>query len=69
MPIRVAIVDPGRMRTQLRAQAYPGEDPETVIHPSAIGPLMVELTRGDLEPPLEVKFRDWSGGPGVAALV
>ena len=69
MPIRVAIVDPGRMRTQLRAQAYPGEDPETVIHPSAIGPLMVELTRGDLEPPLEVKFRDWQAGPGVAALV
>ena len=46
--------------TQLRAQAYPGEEPETVIHPSAIGPLMVELARGDREPALEVKFRDWS---------
>ena len=68
-PIRAAIVDPGRMRTQLRAQAYPGEDPETVIHPSAIGPLVVELARGDLEPPLEVTFREWSQGPGVAALI
>ena len=58
--IRASIVDPGRMRTQLRAQAYPGEEPETVIHPSAIGPLMVELTRGDREPALEVKFREWS---------
>ncbi|WP_296169164.1 SDR family NAD(P)-dependent oxidoreductase [uncultured Brevundimonas sp.] len=58
--IRATIVDPGRMRTQLRAQAYPGEEPETVIHPSAIGPLMVELARGDREPALEVKFRDWS---------
>ena len=58
--IRASIVDPGRMRTQLRAQAYPGEEPETVIHPSAIGPLMVELARGDREPALEVKFRDWS---------
>ena len=58
--IRASIVDPGRMRTQLRAQAYPGEEPETVIHPSAIGPLMVELARGDCEPALEVKFREWS---------
>lgn len=68
-PVRVAIVDPGRMRTQLRAQAYPGEDPEDVTHPSAIGPLMVELARGDREPPLEVSFKDWSAGPGVAALI
>lgn len=69
MPIRVSIVDPGRMRTQLRAQAYPGEDPETVTPPSAIGPLVVELARGDVEPPLEVKFKEWSEGPGVAALI
>ena len=69
MPIRVSIVDPGRMRTAMRAQAYPGEDPETVVHPSAIGPLVVELARGDLEPPLTVKFADWSAGPGVAGLV
>ncbi len=26
--IRVAIVDPGATRTQMRARAYPGEDPE-----------------------------------------
>lgn len=69
MPIRVAIVDPGRMRTQMRAQAYPGEDPETVMHPSVIGPLIVELARGDRQPPLEVSFKEWSAGPGVAALI
>lgn len=68
-PVRVAIVDPGRMRTAMRAQAYPGEDPQDVIHPSAIGPLMVELARGDLEPALEVRFRDWSVGPNAAALI
>lgn len=68
-PVRVSIVDPGRMRTAMRAQAYPGEDPQDVIHPSAIGPLMVELARGDLEPALEVKFKDWNGGPNVAALI
>jgi NAD(P)-dependent dehydrogenase (short-subunit alcohol dehydrogenase family) len=69
MPIRVSIVDPGRMRTAMRAQAFPGEDPETVVHPSAIGPLIVELARGNREPPLEISFREWSQGPGVAALI
>lgn len=69
MPIRVAIVDPGRMRTQLRAQAYPGEDPEQNIHPSAIGPLIVELARPDLQPPLTVSFKEWNAGPGPSALV
>jgi NAD(P)-dependent dehydrogenase (short-subunit alcohol dehydrogenase family) len=69
MPIRVSIVDPGRMRTQLRAQAYPGEDPSQHPHPSEIGPLIVELARGDLEPPLEVKFKEWKAGPGPNALV
>jgi NAD(P)-dependent dehydrogenase (short-subunit alcohol dehydrogenase family) len=69
MPIRVAIVDPGRMRTQLRAQAYPGEDPEQNIHPSAIGPLVVELARPDLEPPLTVSFKEWNAGPQTNALV
>ncbi|MFA4892381.1 SDR family NAD(P)-dependent oxidoreductase [Brevundimonas sp.] len=68
-PVRVAIVDPGRMRTAMRAQAYPGEDPDDVTHPSAIGPLMVELARGDLEPALEVKFSEWSEGPSVQALI
>lgn len=69
MPIRVSIVDPGRMRTQLRAQAYPGEDPEQNIHPSAIGPLVVELARGDLTPPLTVSFKEWHAGPQASALV
>lgn len=69
MPIRVSIVDPGRMRTQLRAQAYPGEDPEQNIHPSAIGPLIVELARPDLEPPLTVSFKEWNAGPRSDALV
>lgn len=69
MPIRVSIVDPGRMRTQLRAQAYPGEDPTQHPLPSEIGPMIVELARPDLTPPLEIKFREWNGAPGAAALV
>jgi NAD(P)-dependent dehydrogenase (short-subunit alcohol dehydrogenase family) len=59
--LRACVVDPGRMRTQLRAQAFPGEDPMTLPHPSDIGPLMVELARGDLTPPGVVSFKDWQG--------
>ena len=68
-PIRCSIVDPGRMRTQMRAQAYPGEDPQTLPHPSEIGPLVVELARGDLTPPLTIRFQDWQSGPSADALV
>jgi len=68
-PVRACIVDPGRMRTALRGQAYPGEDPETLPHPSVIGPLMVELARPDLTPPLTVSFKEWSAGAPVTALI
>lgn len=68
-PIRVSIVDPGRLRTQLRAQAFPGEDSMDLEPPSVIAPLIVELARGDLIPPLTVKFKDWQAGPSAAALV
>ena len=68
-PIRCTIVDPGRMRTQMRAQAFPGEDPTTLPHPSEIGPMIVELARGDRTPPLELSFRDWRSGLPAEALV
>lgn len=42
-PIRVALVDPGRTRTAMRAQAMPGEDPEMLPHPSDIVPHLVEM--------------------------
>jgi NAD(P)-dependent dehydrogenase (short-subunit alcohol dehydrogenase family) len=67
--VRVSIVDPGRMRTQMRAQAYPGEDPQGLPHPSEIAPLIVELARSDLAPPLTVSFRDWKSEPSPEALV
>jgi NAD(P)-dependent dehydrogenase (short-subunit alcohol dehydrogenase family) len=35
-PLRVNAFDPGRTRTAMRAQAVPGENPETVPHPSDI---------------------------------
>jgi NAD(P)-dependent dehydrogenase (short-subunit alcohol dehydrogenase family) len=41
--IRVAVIDPGRTRTKLRAQAMPGEDPNTLPEASEIVPHVVEL--------------------------
>lgn len=55
-PIRAVLLNPGRMRTRMRAQAYPGEDPQTLPDPSQIGPLVVELARPDLDPPFRAAF-------------
>jgi len=68
-PIRVSVLDPGRMRTQMRAQAYPGEDPMTLPAPSEIGPLIVELALPDMTPPLKVSFGEWNAAPTPAALI
>jgi NAD(P)-dependent dehydrogenase (short-subunit alcohol dehydrogenase family) len=67
--IRATLVNPGKMRTRMRGEAYPGEDPETLPEPAEIGPLMVELANPDLDPPLEVDFSEWNNGPSVSALV
>ncbi|MBX7247511.1 MAG: SDR family NAD(P)-dependent oxidoreductase [Caulobacteraceae bacterium] len=67
--LRATLVNPGKMRTRMRQQAYPGEDPETLPEPAEIGPLMVELANPDLSPPLEVDFQEWRQGPSVAALI
>ena len=45
--IRVAIVDPGATRTQMRAKAYPGEDPKTVKQPSVVADRIVALLTND----------------------
>jgi NAD(P)-dependent dehydrogenase (short-subunit alcohol dehydrogenase family) len=41
--IRVNLLNPGAMRTAMRAKAMPGEDPETLPPPEAVAPLIVEL--------------------------
>ena len=41
--VRVAIVDPGATRTDMRAKAYPGEDPKTVKEPRVVGERIVQL--------------------------
>jgi NAD(P)-dependent dehydrogenase (short-subunit alcohol dehydrogenase family) len=58
-PIRPVLLSPGPMRTKMRAQAFPGEDPTTLPDPAEIAPLVVELARPDLSPAAYVEFKAW----------
>jgi len=42
-PVRVNLVDPGMVRTALRAEAFPGEDPTTLRAPEAVTETFVAL--------------------------
>jgi NAD(P)-dependent dehydrogenase (short-subunit alcohol dehydrogenase family) len=42
-PLRIAIIDPGATRTEMRARAYPGEDPATVKAPEVVAERLVAL--------------------------
>ena len=42
-PVRVNLVSPGRVRTGMRKDAFPGENPATQTPPEAIAPAIVEL--------------------------
>lgn len=48
-PVRVAVIDPGATRTEMRARAYPGEDPQTLKGPEAVAERIVELVIEDFE--------------------
>ena len=41
--LRVNLLSPGPVRTAMRAQAMPGEDPETLPSPADVAPLFLEL--------------------------
>ncbi len=47
--LKIAIVDPGRTRTAMRAKAYPGEDPTTVKDPSIVADAVANLLMADFE--------------------
>ena len=42
-PIRINLIDPGVVRTRMRAQGFPGEDPQSLPPPESIAHLFVEL--------------------------
>ena len=45
--VRTAIVDPGRTRTQMRAKAYPGEDPSSVKEPAVVAEAILAMLQTD----------------------
>jgi NAD(P)-dependent dehydrogenase (short-subunit alcohol dehydrogenase family) len=47
--VKVAIVDPGRTRTAMRAKAYPGEDPATLKEPAVVAEAVAGLLTGEFE--------------------
>lgn len=42
-PLRVNLIDPGEVRTRMNAQAFPGLDPATRVHPDTITDIFVKL--------------------------
>jgi short-subunit dehydrogenase len=48
--IRVALVNPGPTRTEMRARAYPGEDPATLKGPEVVAERICALAAAGFEP-------------------
>ncbi|WP_317994029.1 SDR family NAD(P)-dependent oxidoreductase [Bartonella gliris] len=48
-PIKINCVDPGATRTAMRAQAIPGEDPQTLPSPQEVAEKIVHLSSPDLK--------------------
>jgi len=66
--VRAVLLDPDVMRTKMRAEAMPGEDPATLPDPSEIGPLIVELAQAELGlPKANVAFAAWKAGKRASA--
>src|SRR4051812_11972128 len=46
--IRVHVIDPGATRTRMRANAFPGEEPESVKPPEVVGRAIVDRLTADV---------------------
>ena len=57
--IRCTLLSPGPLRTRMRMQAFPGEDPQDLAPPEVLAPLLLELVRPGGEPPLRVSYPAW----------
>lgn len=63
--IRVNLLNPGPMRTLMRAKAMPGEDPSTLPRPEDLAPLIVEmLSPGYAQSGTTVSFQKPAAQPG-----
>jgi NAD(P)-dependent dehydrogenase (short-subunit alcohol dehydrogenase family) len=68
-PIRAVLLDPGAVRTKLRAEAFPGEDKDALTSPAEIAPMIVALAgEADPGPPDQVlSFTSWKAEQRVFA--
>ena len=58
--VKVNVIDPGPVRTAMRAKLYPGEDASTLTTPEEISELFMELASTDCERSGElIKYTDW----------
>ena len=57
--ISVGVIDPGAMRTGMRASAMPGEDPQTLPHPDELVPMVYEILSAPPGPFKKHEFRTW----------
>ncbi len=58
--VSVGVVDPGAMRTAMRAAAMPGEDPESLPPPEALLPMVYDALTAPPGPFKRWVFRNWS---------
>lgn len=57
--VRVAIINPGAMRTDMRAQAMPGEDPASQPAPEELTPMIYEALTQTEDQFRRYAFREW----------
>ncbi len=56
--IRVALIDPGAMRTAMRAEAMPGEDPNTLPPPDDLAPALYRALATQTDGLARISFRE-----------
>jgi NAD(P)-dependent dehydrogenase (short-subunit alcohol dehydrogenase family) len=67
--VRANLVNPGATRTQMRAKAFPGEDPMTLPAPEDLVPLFLEFASPHCQRNGEiVNFRDWRSSRRTGSL-
>jgi len=60
--VKINLLDPGPIRTHMRAQAVPGEDPSKLPTTAQIAPLFADMVAPAYENTGElVRFYDWAG--------
>jgi len=60
--VKINMIDPGPIRTHMRALAVPGEDPNILPTPADIAPLFADMLSPDYAlTGQKVRFYDWAG--------